>query len=471
MTGHSSAEFEETTVAHGPSERRREPKPLLRNRIASGRGAMEQPNATGDGDVPLTVRFWIAVVLTGMGPVRGGVGVLCVFFSGGARAWGPGGPAADVEAAVAAAGPLHRAPPLPAAGIIAGVGWYVLRGTPSGPAEVDDAIWRGDGKLSVARSTGTSVLSEIVVGLGASLGREAAPKLMGGVCGSVLAGPLGLTPAQRRLLVACGAGAGVAAVYNVPLAGALFTAEVLCGTVRLPVILPALASSATATFVGWVYLPTGPIYPGIPSYPFHVSEIVWALIAGPIIGLAAVGFVRFVAWVSHHRPRGRWELVAPLGAFAVLAALGLLWPQLYGNGQGMARDAFLGVGGIGLFAILMILKPLVTTLCLGSGAAGGLLTPTLSTGAVLGGFLGSAWALLWPGAAVGAFAMMGAAAMLGAGMQAPLAALTLVLELTHSGFEIMVPAVVATLIATAVARWVDGYSIYSARLSEVPSPR
>ncbi|ODU02445.1 MAG: chloride channel protein [Pseudonocardia sp. SCN 72-86] len=459
-------------MARGPSERRREPTPLLRNRIASGRGAMEQPNATGDGDVPLTFRFWAAVVLTGIGAGFVGVALMFVLFSVQGVAWGAGTPTSDVEAAIAAAGPLHRVLPLLAAGIIAGVGWYVLRRVTAGqPAEVDDAIWRGDGKLSVARSTGTSVLSEIVVGLGASLGREAAPKLMGGVCGSVLAGPLGLSAAQRRLLVACGAGAGVAAVYNVPLAGALFTAEVLYGTVRLPVILPALASSATATFVGWVYLPTGPVYPGIPSYPFHLSEIGWALLAGPIIGLAAVGFVRLVAWVSHHRPRGHWELVAPLGAFAVLAALGLLWPQLYGNGQGMARDAFLGTGGLALFAILMVLKPLVTTLCLGSGAAGGLLTPTLSTGAALGAFLGSAWALLWPGAPIGAFAMMGAAAMLGAGMQAPLAALALVLELTHSGFEIMVPAAAVTLIATAVARWVDGYSIYSARLSEVPSPR
>ncbi|GAY11998.1 chloride channel protein [Pseudonocardia sp. N23] len=434
---------------------------------------MEQPNVTGDGDVPLTGRFWVAVALTGIGAGLAGVALMLVLYSVQGLAFGAaaGTPTGDVEAAVAAADPLRRVLPLLAAGVIAGVGWYVLRRRTSGPAEVDDAIWRGDGRLSVPRSAGTSVLSEIVVGLGASLGREAAPKLMGGVCGSVLAHPLGLSAAQRRLLVACGAGAGVAAVYNVPLAGALFTAEVLCGTVRLPVILPALASSAIATCVGWVYLPTGPVYPGIPDYPFHLSEVAWALLAGPVIGLAAVGFVRLVAWVSHHRPRGRWELVAPLGAFAVLAALGLLWPQLYGNGQGIARDAFLGSGDLVLFAILMVLKPLVTTLCLGSGAAGGLLTPTLSTGAVLGGFLGSVWALVWPGAPVGAFAMMGAAAMLGAGMQAPLAALALVLELTHSGFEIMAPAAAVTLIATAVARWVDGYSIYSARLSEVPAPR
>lgn len=126
----------------------------------------------------------------------------------------------------------------------------------------------------------------------------------------------------------------------------------------------------------------------------------------------------------------------------------------------MGRDAFLGHDGLLLLLALFILKPLVTTLCLSSGASGGLFTPTISTGAVLGGFLGIAWSLLWPDAPVGAYAMIDAAAMIGAAMQAPLAALALVVELTHSGFQLMVPMMAATLIATTVAR----YSIYSARL-------
>ena len=90
----------------------------------------------------------------------------------------------------------------------------------------------------------------------------------------------------------------------------------------------------------------------------------------------------------------------------------------------MAHSIFLGDGGLAsLLAALFLLKPLVTALCLGSGGTGGLFTPTLSTGAVLGGFLGSAWSLAWPGSPVGAFAMVGAVAMIGASMQAPLTAL------------------------------------------------
>lgn len=448
-----------------PSERLRRPQPLLRRRIASGRGATEQPNATGDGDVPLTARFWVVLVLTGAGAGLFGVLLMLLLFTVSDLAFGPGA-GTGFQAAVEASDPLRRVVPLLVAGVIAGGGWFLLRRLTRGKrSDVDDTIWTGDGMLSFRRSAGTSVLSEIVVGLGASLGREAAPKLMGGVCGSVLARWSGLTPAQRRLLVACGAGAGLAAVYNVPLGGALFTAEVLCGTVRLPVMLPALACSSIATLVAWVYLPLGPVYPGIPAFPFQPATLGWAVLAGPLIGLVAVGFVRLIAWVSHHQPQGRWLLVAPLGAFAVLGAIGLAFPQLYGNGKDMAQDAFLGAGALWLFGALAVLKPVVTALCLGSGANGGLFTPALSTGAALGAALGGAWSLLWPGAPVGAYAVIGAAAMLGAAMQAPLAGLALVLELTHSGFDLMVPMIVATLLATAVARWIDGYSIYSARLT------
>jgi len=171
------------------------------------------------------------------------------------------------------------------------------------------------------------------------------------------------------------------------------------------------------------------------------------------------------------QPRGKAVFPASLAAFTVLGLIGLRYPQLFGNGKDMTHDAFLNAsGGIALLAALFVLKPLVTALCLGSGASGGLFTPTMSTGAVLGGFLGLAWSLLWPGAPIGAYAMIGATATLGAAMQAPLAALTLIVELTHSGFHLMVPMMAATTLSTLTSRYLDGYSIYSARLPAKPGP-
>jgi len=446
------------------SERLRVPQPLIKRRVASGRGAMEQPNVTGDGDAALTPRFWVMVALTGVATGLFGDFFMWILF--GVQHLAFAYHAGELQTAVEHASKVRRVVSLAIAGVVGGVGWYLVRRyLKDEKSEIDDALWNGDGTLSPRRSFLTSLISEVVIGMGASMGREAAPKLMGGVSGSLLASWARLTPAQRRLLVACGGGAGLAAVYNVPLGGALFTSEILCGSLTLPVILPAVACAWIATATAWLYLPEHAIYVDIPNFHFTMTLLVWALLVGPVIGLVSSGYIRLIGWVSHHRASGGRILVTMPLAFCVLGLIGIEYPQLFGNGKDIAHSVLLGEGGLALLFALFALKPLVTALCLGSGAAGGLFTPTLSTGAALGGFLGLAWSLLWPGSSVGAYAMVGAAAMVGASMQAPLTALALVLELTHSGFQIMVPLMAATVTATAVARYVDGYSIYSARLS------
>ncbi|HET9071597.1 MAG TPA: chloride channel protein [Acidimicrobiales bacterium] len=273
-------------------------------------------------------------------------------------------------------------------------------------------------------------------------------------------------PTARRLRGRGRPGGGL----NVPVAGALFTAEVLLGSIALPTVLPALACSGVATLTGWLYLHSHAVYPDVPAYHFRPAELVWALLAGPLIGLVAAGWIRLVAWVSYHRVGGRWAAAAPLAAFAILAVIGLRYPQLFGNGKDMANLAFLGDGTVGLFLVLGVLKPLVTALCLESGASGGLLTPSMSAGAVLGAGLGLAWSHLWPGGATGAYGVIGGAAMLAAAMQAPLTGLVLMLEMTHSGFGIAVPVLAAVVTATVVARRIDGYSIYSGRLAPHERP-
>jgi H+/Cl- antiporter ClcA len=430
---------------------------------------MEQPNVTHDGEARLTAKFWLAVVLTGV--ATGLFGDLLMWILALAERAAFHYHSGSFQDAVAAVSGVRRVGSLLVAGVIGAVSWYLIRRfLKNEHAEIDEAVWSGDGDLSPRRSLLTSVVSEVVIGLGASLGREAAPKLMGGASGSVVSRWFNLTPAQKRLLVACGGGAGLAAVYNVPLGGALFTAEVLYGSFALPVVFPALATSLIATVVAWVYLPSGATYADIPNYRFSASLMVWSLLAGVLIGLLAVFYVRLIGWVSFHRAKGPHILWAMPLAFVVVGVVGLWYPQLFGNGKDMAHEALLGVGSVGLLFALFALKPLVTALTLGSGAAGGVFTPFLATGAVLGGFLGALWIHLWPGTPVGAFAVVGAAAMIGAVMQAPLAGLVLVLELTHGGFNIMIPMMAATVIATLLVRQIDGYSIYSARLPRSEAP-
>ena len=445
------------------NERVRVPMPLLKRRISSGRGATEQPNATGDGDAALNSRFWVALVITGVAAGVFGALTLLLLFTVQHLAFNySSGP---FEQAVKRSSDIRRLTVLLIAGAFGGSAWYLLRRYTKGEkSEVDDSIWRGDARLSFRRCLGTGIIADIVTALGASLGREQAPKLMGAASGSVVSGWLGLTSGQRKVLVACGAGAGLAAVYNVPLGGALFTIEVMLGSTVLPAVLPALACSFIATLTAWAYLPTHATYVDVAAYHFSGTIMVCAILMGPVVGVLASGYIRLIGWVSYHRVSGLQMVPAMLAAFGVLGLIGFAYPQLLGNGKDLAHDALVGQGTLLAFLALFILKPLLTALCLESGAAGGVFTPTLSTGAAFGAFVGLAWSHLWPGSPVGAYAMVGAAAMIGAAMQAPLAGLVLVLELTRNGFQLMVPMIAATAIATAVSRYIDGYSIYSARL-------
>lgn len=369
------------------------------------------------------------------------------------------------EAAVEKSSDARRLVALTIGGAVSGLAWYLIRRYTAGrPSDLDDSVWTGTGELSFRRCFLSASISEVAVGSGASIGREAAPKLMGAASGSLLARWAGLTPAQRRLLVACGGGAGMAAVYNVPLGGALLSAELLYGSLALPVVLPALTCSFIATAVSWIYLPIRATYTNVPVFHVTASQVVWSLLVGPVLGLVSVGYIRVIGWASHHRLRGWKAAGGPMVAFAILGVIGFRYPQLFGNGKDMAHDAFVGIGSLGLLLALGVLKPLVTALCLESGATGGLFTPTLSTGAMLGGFFGLAWSHLWPGSAMGSYALIGAAAMIAAGSQAPLSSLVLVLELTHTSDTLIVPMLAATVLATGTARYLDGYSIYSARL-------
>jgi H+/Cl- antiporter ClcA len=448
-------------------DRVRVPAPLIRRRIPSGRGATEQPNAAGDGDARLTPAFWLLLAVTGIAAGLFGDLMLLVLFSAQHLAWGyRGGSFEDAVRHVSAA---RTVTVLVLAGCFGGVAWYLLRSaTPGQHSEVDDAIWR-DRPLAFWRSLASGLISEVVIGMGASIGRENGPRMMGGASASVLASVFRLTPAQRRLLVACGTGAGLAAVYNVPLGGALYTAEVLLGSITLPVATPALACCGIATVTAWIYVPDHATYLGVPNFGFSDSLMVWALLAGPVIGLVSAAWVRLVGWVSFHHLRGRASLGGMPVAFLVLGLIAVRYPQLLGNGKDLAHDMFLGAGGgLGLLAVLALLKPLVTAMMLGSGASGGLFTPTMSTGSVLGALFGGLWSLAWPGTPQGAYALVGAAAMTGAACQAPLSGLVLVLELTHSGFGVIVPALAALVLATLLTRYLDGYSIYSARLQAIP---
>ena len=245
----------------------------------------------------------------------------------------------------------------------------------------------------------------------------------------------------------------------------MFALEVLRGALALRFVLPALVTSVVATAISWSFLPDAPTYL-IPAYPTSLSSNIWALLAGPVTGLVSVLYVRLVAWADGHKPQ-RWHRVwVPIVALGMLGAVSIPFPQLLGNGRDVARSAFLGQLGAPLLLALLFLRPAATVLCLGSGAPGGLFTPSLAVGAMLGGVLGLPWSWLWPGVPPGSFALLGAAAMLAASTQGPISTIVLMMELTGHARAAIVPLLLAVATATLVARTIEPRSIYDARLSD-----
>lgn len=422
-----------------------------------------QPNVPGQGIIAgYTPTFWGIVVLIGVATGLGGalLTVLLTFVEHISWSYDSG----QLLAAVTRSGPGRRVIVLMVAGAIAGIGGLLVkRVRGSGAGEISEALWLGEGRLSFWSSQARGVLSIVIVAMGASLGREGAPQLTGAAVASSLSQWAKLPAWQRRLLVACGAGAGMAAVYNVPLGGALFAVEVLLGTLTLPVVLPALVTSGVATAVAWIALPDRATY-SIPTFGVTGSQIVWAVIIGPLAGLLAVGWVRAIAAVNALKPTRWGRAVAPIVIFTAIGAIAIAYPQVLGNGKDLVQQVFTNHLGLALLAVLLVLKPVMTAACLGSGAPGGLFTPTLALGVLFGALLGRGWVALWPAVGIGSYAIIGGAAVLAASMQGPLSAVVLMLELTHTADGLIVPILLAVAEATIVARLLGAPSIYSARL-------
>jgi H+/Cl- antiporter ClcA len=271
---------------------------------------------------------------------------------------------------------------------------------------------------------------------------------------------------QRRLLVACGAGAGMAAAYGVPLGGALFALEVLRGMLALRLVLPALLASLVATAISWLVLPDAPTYQ-IPAFSNSGGTLAWALIVGPIAGLVAVGYVRTVAWADRNKPEGWRRLAAPILALGLLGAISVKFPQVLGNGRDLSEVLFMGgITSSALLLLLLILKPAATVMCLGSGTPGGLFTPSLTFGALLEGMLGYVGLRIGSGVPLGLSAVLGAGALLAATTQGPISSVVLMMELTGRDRSFMAPLLLTVIAATLVSRMIEPRSIYDARLSD-----
>lgn len=334
---------------------------------------------------------------------------------------------------------LTRVLALFVAGIVGGFGWWALRRWGSKVVSVEAAVTGT--RMPVLSTLWNVALQIVIVGLGASIGREVAPRELAALASQWITRALGVSPRERTILVACGAGAGLAAVYDVPLAGAVFAVEVLLAELSIATVLPALATSAIAALVARLVTSAAPLY-DVPHLTLSPSLIVWSIVVGPVVGFAALGFVVLAKWAGDRRPRGWTILIVMPAVFTAVGVASIWFPQILGNGRALGQLGFTG-GSLLFIAAVVVLKTASTTGTIGAGAAGGTLTPSLALGSGTGAVLGGLWLLMWPGSSAAAFAFVAAAAFLASSMKAPLTGLVLVLEFTGQGTTLLVPTLLA----------------------------
>ncbi len=392
------------------------------------------------------VRFAVVVLLVGLG--AGVSGLVVSLLLHGLEHLAFGYSAGSFLDGVVASAPDRRVIALVIAGLVGGIGWWALRRWGRPVVTVEAGV--EGARMPLLTTLVNAGLQIVIVGLGASIGRELAPRELAALVASRVAEWTGVSARERRILIACGAGAGLAAVYNVPLGGALFAVEILLAELAVTTIVPALAASAIATVVAWLVVPMGPLYevPHVSSTP---SLLVWSVVAGPVIGLLAIAFTRGARFAEAIRPRG-WPLLVVMPAvFAGVGAASIALPAILGNGKALGQVAFTESVPVLMLVVLLAAKAIATLATIGSGAAGGTLTPSLAIGACAGGLLGALWGAMWPGTALAAFALVGAAAFLATSMRAPLTAVVLVIEFTGQGAALLVPTLLAVAGAMAVS--------------------
>lgn len=323
-----------------------------------------------------------------------------------------------------------------------------------------------------------ALASSICIGSGGSVGREGPIVQIGSALGSTLGQLFRLKEERMKLLVACGAAAGIAATFNAPIAGVFFALEIILGDFAVRSFAPVVLSSVTASIIGRAFFGNQPAF-SIPRYNLVSGwEIPIYLILGIGAGLVALLFIFSLYKSEDLFDKIRMpEYLKPVLGGLLIGIIALFFPHILGVGYGKSplifSQAFAPIEGalnellvFKLLFILVFLKILATSLTLGSGGSGGIFAPSLFMGAVFGGIFGSLAHRFFPTitATSGAYALVGMGAVVAAATHAPITAILIIFELTDD-YLIVLPLMTACTASTLLARYLKRDSIYTEKLS------
>ena len=315
-----------------------------------------------------------------------------------------------------------------------------------------------------------TVASAVTLGSGGSAGSEGPVAVLGAAVGSLLGRQLHILPRHRKVLVGCGAGAGIAAAFNAPIAGAFFALEEVLGSFSASAFSPVVIASVVGSLTVHAFLGSHPIFvlPTIADTPTIASALLYPLLGlacGAVSALYARAYLAGGAWMGR-MPGPAWIRPVAGGAAvgAIVAASGGL---LVGNGHLAIPGALFGGLAWWLLVALAFAKIAATVLTLSSGGSGGVFTPTLFIGAALGGGLGVLVSQLVPGQAVlpHAWALVGMAGLVAGATRAPLTAIFMVFEMTDDPSYI-IPLIIVTVVSLVTARRLAPHGLYDGWLAQ-----
>lgn len=326
-----------------------------------------------------------------------------------------------------------------------------------------EAVVLGNGDLGVRASLLRAASSAATVASGGAIGREGPMVQLAALTGALFGRWRALPVPRRRLYVACGAAAGIAAAYNAPIAGALFVAEIVLRSLAIESLGPLIVSAVAANLVVAQVAGFQPVY-HMPQMALHGDApamllagfgIAAGLLAPAYLALLDAGRALFKRW--HGAPP--WLQLAVGGLF--VGAISIASPEVWGNGYSVVNSVL--QGGWLWQALLMVLalKLLAVAATVGSGAVGGIFTPTLFAGAVTGALFGNLCQWLWPGLVpVPAAVAVGMGAFLAACTHAPLMSILMIFEMTEN-YNVIVPLMAACVLSYSISRVLRPQSIYA----------
>lgn len=297
------------------------------------------------------------------------------------------------------------------------------------------------------------ISAAIAIGTGGPFGAEGPIIQTGGAVGSLVGQLLHTTAAERKVLLACGAAAGMSATFNTPIAGVILAIELLLFEFKSRSFIPLVIASTLATAVHMQLLGAGPMF-SVASMDFDVPRALpFYLLLGVICGLAAVGFTRLLYWVEdlfEKLPIDElwWPAIGALG----LGIIGFFVPRVLGVGYDTIGDILNANLGLKLLIVVMIAKAVALVISLGSGTSGGLLAPMFMSSAAMGGALAVGFNLLLPSAHLspGAFALVAMGAVFGAASRATFSFIIFAFEITRD-YNSVLPLMLVSVIADGVS--------------------